>query len=56
MTIIAMIMYFVLYDQPGYELVATQEVTIWETVMYLVCSAAIVTGKCQRVSKNYCFN
>ncbi|XP_065364652.1 proton channel OtopLc isoform X2 [Calliphora vicina] len=44
MTIIAMIMYFVLYMQPGYELVATQEVTIWETVMYLGCAAAIVTG------------
>ncbi|XP_046803308.1 proton channel OtopLc isoform X2 [Lucilia cuprina] len=44
MTIIAMIMYFVLYTQPGYELVATQEVTIWETVMYFGCAAAIVTG------------
>ncbi|KAM7348124.1 otopetrin-like b isoform 3-T3 [Cochliomyia hominivorax] len=44
MTIIAMIMYFVLEQQPGYELVATQEVTIWETVMYFGCAAAIVTG------------
>ncbi|XP_073830849.1 otopetrin-like b isoform X2 [Musca autumnalis] len=44
MTIISMIMYFVLYMQPGYELIATQEVTLWETAIYLLCSAAIVTG------------
>ncbi|XP_059224360.1 proton channel OtopLc [Stomoxys calcitrans] len=44
MTIISMIMYFVLYTQPGYELIATQEVTLWETVMYFMCAAAIVTG------------
>lgn len=45
MTIIAMIMYFVLYTQPGYELVAAQEVTLWETIMYLLCAAAVITGK-----------
>ncbi|SPP82210.1 blast:Otopetrin-2 [Drosophila guanche] len=45
MTIIAMIMYFVLYSQPGYELVATQEVTLWETFMYFMCAAAVITGK-----------
>ncbi|SPP82205.1 proton channel OtopLc isoform X4 [Drosophila guanche] len=44
MTIIAMIMYFVLYSQPGYELVATQEVTLWETFMYFMCAAAVITG------------
>ncbi|XP_075154948.1 otopetrin-like b isoform X1 [Haematobia irritans] len=44
MTIISMIMYFVLYMQPGYELIATQEVTLWETAMYFMCGAAIVTG------------
>ncbi|XP_032583093.1 proton channel OtopLc isoform X2 [Drosophila sechellia] len=44
MTIISMIMYFVLYTQPGYELVATQEVTLWETFMYFMCAAAVITG------------
>ncbi|KAL7743713.1 hypothetical protein ACLKA6_016778 [Drosophila palustris] len=44
MTIISMIMYFVLYTQPGYELIATQEVTLWETVMYFLCAAAVITG------------
>ncbi|XP_005176136.2 proton channel OtopLc isoform X2 [Musca domestica] len=44
MTIISMIMYFVLYMQPGYELVATQEVTLWETAIYFLCAAAIITG------------
>ncbi|XP_039962023.1 proton channel OtopLc isoform X1 [Bactrocera tryoni] len=44
MTIISMIMYFVLYTQPGYELVATQEVTIWEIITYFICTAAIIAG------------
>ncbi|XP_068154523.1 proton channel OtopLc isoform X1 [Drosophila tropicalis] len=44
MTIISMIMYFVLYTQPGYELIATQEVTLWETFMYFMCGTAIITG------------
>lgn len=44
MSIISMIMYFVLYMQPGYELIATQEVTLWETAIYFMCGAAIVTG------------
>ncbi|XP_032594873.1 proton channel OtopLc isoform X3 [Drosophila grimshawi] len=44
MTIISMIMYFVLYTQPGYELIATQEVTLWETFMYFMCASAIITG------------
>lgn len=45
MTIISMIMYFVLYTQPGYELVATQEVTIWEIITYFICTTAIIAGK-----------
>ncbi|XP_067636088.1 proton channel OtopLc isoform X3 [Eurosta solidaginis] len=44
MTIIAMIMYFVLYTQPGYEMIATQEVTVWETITYFICIVAIITG------------
>nr|XP_036221712.1 proton channel OtopLc isoform X2 [Bactrocera oleae]XP_036221713.1 proton channel OtopLc isoform X2 [Bactrocera oleae]XP_036221714.1 proton channel OtopLc isoform X2 [Bactrocera oleae]XP_036221715.1 proton channel OtopLc isoform X2 [Bactrocera oleae] len=44
MTIISMIMYFVLYTQPGYELIATQEVTIWEIITYFICTAAIIAG------------
>ncbi|KAH8386600.1 hypothetical protein KR093_001466 [Drosophila rubida] len=44
MTIISMIMYFVLYTQPGFELIATQEVTLWETFMYFMCASAIITG------------
>lgn len=45
MTIISMIMYFVLYTQPGYELIATQEVTLWETFMYFMCASAVITGR-----------
>lgn len=45
MTIISMIMYFVFYTQPGYQLLATKEVTLWETVMYFSCGTAIVVGK-----------
>lgn len=44
MTIISMIMYFVLYTQAGYELIATQEVTLWETFMYFMCASAVITG------------
>lgn len=44
MTIISMIMYFVLYTQTGYELIATQEVTLWETFMYFMCASAVITG------------
>ncbi|XP_054730525.1 proton channel OtopLc isoform X2 [Anastrepha obliqua] len=44
MTIIAMIMYFVLYTQPGYEMIATQEVTVWETITYFICTTAIIAG------------
>ncbi|XP_018802617.1 PREDICTED: otopetrin-2 isoform X2 [Bactrocera latifrons] len=44
MTIISMIMYFVMYTQPGYELVATQEVTIWEIITYFICTTAIIAG------------
>ncbi|KAH8415340.1 hypothetical protein KR222_004810 [Zaprionus bogoriensis] len=44
MTIISMIMYFVLYTQAGYEIIATQEVTLWETFMYFMCASAVVTG------------
>lgn len=44
MTIISMIMYFVLYTQVGFELIATQEVTLWETFMYFMCGAAVITG------------
>ncbi|XP_012162834.1 otopetrin-2 isoform X2 [Ceratitis capitata] len=44
MTIISMIMYFVLYTQPGYEMIATQEVTIWEIITYFICTAAIISG------------
>lgn len=44
MTIISMIMYFVLYTQAGFELIATQEVTLWETFMYFMCASAVITG------------
>ncbi|XP_030378082.1 proton channel OtopLc [Scaptodrosophila lebanonensis] len=44
MTIISMIMYFVLYTQPGYELIATQEVTLWETIIYFLCAVAVISG------------
>lgn len=44
-TIIAMIMYFVLSTQPGFELIATQEITLWETLMYCLCAIAVIIGK-----------
>ncbi|XP_055913391.1 proton channel OtopLc isoform X2 [Eupeodes corollae] len=44
MTIISIIMYFVLYTQPGYELIATKEVTLWETCIYAISAVAIITG------------
>lgn len=43
-TIIAMIMYFVLHAQPGYDLAAVQEITIWETIMYTLCGIAVLSG------------
>lgn len=44
MTIISIIMYFVLYTQPGYELIATKEVTLWETCIYAISAVAIIAG------------
>ncbi|XP_055843542.1 proton channel OtopLc [Episyrphus balteatus] len=44
MTIISIIMYFVLYTQPGYELIATKEVTLWETCIYAISAVAIIWG------------
>uniref|UniRef100_A0AAG5DJT8 Otopetrin n=1 Tax=Anopheles atroparvus TaxID=41427 RepID=A0AAG5DJT8_ANOAO len=44
LTIICLIMYFVLYDEPGYEYFAIQEVTIAETLMYTVTAVAVVVA------------
>lgn len=52
MTIISMIMYFVLYTQVGFELIATQEVTLWETFMYFMCGAAVITGMYIQIFEN----
>ncbi|XP_058063538.1 proton channel OtopLc [Anopheles bellator] len=44
LTIICLIMYFVLYDEPGYEYFAIQEVTIAETLMYTVTAVAVLVA------------
>uniref|UniRef100_A0A182Q0E2 Otopetrin n=1 Tax=Anopheles farauti TaxID=69004 RepID=A0A182Q0E2_9DIPT len=44
LTIICLIMYFVLYDEPGYEYFAIQEVTIAETLMYALTAVAVVVA------------
>lgn len=41
MTIICLIMYFVLHEQPDYVNLAIKEVTYYEIILYVVCSAAV---------------
>ena len=43
-TIICLIMYFVLHDEPGYELMAISEVTICEILLYSVTTLAVVAA------------
>lgn len=42
MTIICLIMYFVLHEQPDYVNLAIKEVTFYEIILYLVCSTAVL--------------
>lgn len=44
LTIIALIMYFVLHDKPSYELLAIEEVTICEIVLYSITACAVVAA------------
>lgn len=42
MTIICLIMYFVLHDQPDYVNMAIKEVTYYEILLYTVCASAVL--------------
>lgn len=44
MTIICLIMYFVLHEQPDYVNLAIKEVTFYEIILYLVCSTAVLAA------------
>ncbi|XP_055636582.1 proton channel OtopLc isoform X2 [Toxorhynchites rutilus septentrionalis] len=54
LTIICLIMYFVLHDEPGYEFFALQEVTIAETVLYSVTAAGVVAAIIKMRDLKYC--
>ncbi|XP_039434905.1 proton channel OtopLc isoform X2 [Culex pipiens pallens] len=54
LTIICLIMYFVLHDEPGYEYFALQEVTIAETLLYTVTAAAVVAAMIKMRDLKYC--
>lgn len=40
-TIICLIMYFVLHDEPNYEILALFEVTYYEIILYVVSTLAV---------------
>jgi Otopetrin len=44
MTIICLIMYFVLNDQPNYKALAIKEVTFYEILLYTVCTLAVLAA------------
>lgn len=44
LTIMCLIMYFVLNDHPDYQLMAIQEVTYYEILLYTVCSFAVLAA------------
>ncbi|XP_021701719.1 otopetrin-2 isoform X2 [Aedes aegypti] len=54
MTIICLIMYFVLHDEPGYEYFALQEVTIAETVLYSITAAGVVLAMIRMRDLKFC--
>ncbi|XP_058823938.1 proton channel OtopLc-like isoform X1 [Topomyia yanbarensis] len=54
LTIICLIMYFVLHDEPGYEYFALQEVTIAETLLYAVTAAGVVAAMVRMRDLKYC--
>ncbi|KXJ80287.1 hypothetical protein RP20_CCG025733 [Aedes albopictus] len=54
MTIICLIMYFVLHDEPGYEYFALQEVTIAETVLYSITAAGVILAMIRMRDLKYC--
>lgn len=44
MTIICLIMYFVLHEQPDYVNLAIKEVTYYEIILYIVCTTAVLSA------------
>ncbi|XP_058443302.1 proton channel OtopLc-like isoform X2 [Malaya genurostris] len=54
LTIICLIMYFVLHDEPGYEYFALQEVTIAETMLYSVTAAGVVAAMIRMRDLKFC--
>ncbi|XP_055586442.1 proton channel OtopLc isoform X2 [Uranotaenia lowii] len=54
LTIICLIMYFVLHDEPGYEVFALQEVTIAEILLYCITAAAVVLAMIKMRDLKFC--
>ncbi|XP_065090975.1 proton channel OtopLc-like isoform X2 [Ochlerotatus camptorhynchus] len=54
LTIICLIMYFVLHDEPGYEYFALQEVTIAETILYAITAAGVALAMLKMRDIKYC--
>lgn len=54
LTIICLIMYFVLHNEPGYEYFALQEVTIAETLLYSVTAAGVIAAMIKMRDLKYC--
>ncbi|XP_062537000.1 proton channel OtopLc isoform X2 [Armigeres subalbatus] len=54
LTIICLIMYFVLHDEPGYEFFALLEVTIAETVLYSITAAGVILAMIKMRDLKYC--
>ena len=44
LTIISLIMYFVLHEQPEYKMTAIAEVTYYEILLYTVCALAVMSA------------
>ncbi|XP_055524552.1 proton channel OtopLc-like isoform X2 [Wyeomyia smithii] len=54
LTIICLIMYFVLHNEPGYEYFALQEITIAETLLYSVTAAGVIAAMIKMRDLKYC--
>lgn len=54
LTIICLIMYFVLHNEPGYEYFALQEVTIAETILYTITAIGVVLAMVKMRDLKYC--
>jgi hypothetical protein len=53
LTIISLIMYFVLHNVPEHKMLAMQEVTICEIILYTITSAAVIAAMLQMRDMKY---